>query len=68
MVFLRRAIDDRRLRRETGELRRRLHDAAPGGLVGRSTAMRAVFEVLVKAHAARALGVDIKTLGKLISE
>jgi DNA-binding NtrC family response regulator len=48
VVFLRRAIDDRRLRRETGELRRRLHDAAPGGLVGRSTAMRAVFEVLAR--------------------
>ncbi|MBK7825635.1 sigma-54 dependent transcriptional regulator [Nannocystis sp.] len=48
VLFLRRALDDRRLRRETGELRRRLHDAAPEGLVGRSTAMRAVFEVVAR--------------------
>ena len=45
VLFLRRALDDRRLRRETGELRRRLNDAAPQGLVGRSTAMRAVFRM-----------------------
>jgi DNA-binding NtrC family response regulator len=48
VLFLRRALDDRRLRRETGELRRRLSDAAPGGLVGRSTAMRAVFEMVAR--------------------
>ncbi|MCA9638018.1 MAG: sigma-54-dependent Fis family transcriptional regulator, partial [Myxococcales bacterium] len=45
-LFLRRALDDRRLRRETGELRRRLGDATPEGLVGRSPAMRAVFEMI----------------------
>ncbi len=48
VLFLRRALDDRRLRRETGELRRRLHDATPEGLVGGSTAMRAVFEVVAR--------------------
>ena len=48
VLFLRRALDDRRLRRETDELRRRLGDAAPEGLVGRSPAMRAVFEVIAR--------------------
>ena len=56
-LFLRRALDDRRLRRETGELRRRLNDAAPGGLIGRSTAMRAVFDVV-----ARVADVDVPVL------
>ncbi len=48
VLFLRRALDDRRLRRETGELRRRLSDVAPEGLVGRSTAMRSVFEMVAR--------------------
>lgn len=57
VLFLRRALDDRRLRQETGALRRRLHDAAPEGLVGHSMAMRAVFEVV-----ARVADVDVPVL------